>query len=963
MDHPQCRDLLEEGYKLGYFILTDRDQALEVASDELMRIETYATTERKRMNNPETKHHTKIHNSPEQLYQHGILKRSAKQLGQELERDQYLSEDRMLVFFYLLIAFKLYRTNSFRASACIARLLLQLPVHEARCLYEALRPSFRDSDDSEYARQKKLGYDEVVKRLGGRVKTETRAHNDKSFVPHDCPGELRRLAEECWERFTPWTRDKCPLSGQVDDLSQLDPVWESESEAAEQSRMHIVFHCLEKFADMVLDKKTEMLIPQFVLATPGPNLGGPLGQRLSPPPLNLSDHQEAARKLEEARLRRRKTLETLLQCKIDGRVEAEIDLRRESQSMTMTFSAEDDCLEVWANDVLLATYFLPDAETLSEGESMTQFIEIEGGQQLVCNFAVVHDSAGEATSLTAQVKYRETKPLRVAVRLWQCFKYQVAEKYTFELQRKQRDNFNTPLAGKTDDNPWGTPPPHAETPLSATGNSASTRGAALLDPRLWLLQWVGAALAILLLGLFIITSINSAAKLHDIRSVAVLPIATADAAYKYLGAGIPEGIINRLSPLPSLKVVRGSVLDLKRSGRDLNAQAVLTGDLVRQGADLSIRVALVSTADGSHLWERTFVSKLSDPGAVEEEMASKIANALQLNLTGEEQRLLTKRYTLNPEAYHRYLEGRYFWNQRTDENYEKAIDKYDQAIKLDPNFALAYAGKADAYALLYDEPLKRDPARSNAEQFARKAISLDSQLAEPYATLGFLAIFRDQNWAEAEENFNRAKELNRGYETAYHWHAIMLAMLGRFEEALDEIKRAKEIAPRSFPINKDFGEILFYARRYDEAIAQIRQTVEIEPNNDNVETAQLWIRNAYERKGDLESAVRQLELTRTGPEVIAELRQALRQGGENGYWQKRLEILARTDPDSPNRRMRMVFLNAAAGRIEQALSMLKRSVEEDHHDQTVYMKVDPRYDNLRSDPRFTRLLQALKLPM
>ncbi|MBS1790602.1 MAG: protein kinase [Acidobacteria bacterium] len=463
-----------------------------------------------------------------------------------------------------------------------------------------------------------------------------------------------------------------------------------------------------------------------------------------------------------------------------------------------------------------------------------------------------------------------------------------------------------------------------------------------------------------------------------LNSLAVLPLLnqTDDKELEFLCDGITESVITNLSQFrPKLRVLasssvrsyKGREMDPKQAGLELNVHSILTGKVLQQGNLLLIRVELVDTTDGSQLWSATYQQPRADllsidSLAIQGNISGQISEKLRLELTGEEQKLLAKRHTENKEANNLYLQGRVYWNRRKDEDLEQAIALYQHAIQQDKNFALAYAGIADAYALLYDGGAKREAARDKAEQYARMAISLDNQLAEPYSTLGFLEVFRHQNWQQAETYFNRAKELNGAYETAYHWHAIMLAIQGRFTEALDEIRRAKEFAPRSFPINKDQGEILFYARRYDEAIAQLRNTIAAEPKNPNVSEAYSWIRNCYERKGDLQSAINEFKNIGTAPEQIAEIQQAFDRNGANGYWQKRLELrLKNTPPTTPNGRMLHVFSYAAAGETEQAMKLLEQSISEDHHDGTVYLKVDPRFDNLRSHPRFSELLKRVNL--
>lgn len=458
-----------------------------------------------------------------------------------------------------------------------------------------------------------------------------------------------------------------------------------------------------------------------------------------------------------------------------------------------------------------------------------------------------------------------------------------------------------------------------------------------------------------------------------VNSLAVLPLVNVsqDPNTDFLSEGVTETIIGNLAPLrPKLRVLarssvigyKGKEVDPRKVGRELNVRTLLVGRILQQGDLLVIRVELVDTLDGTQLWSEQYERKRADVLAIQEEISQQISEKLRLNLTGEEQKLLTKRNTNNFEAYYLYLNGRYFWNQRSDQSLETAIDFYQRAISLDPNYAQAYAGMADSYALLYDGGPKRDEARRKSELFALKALSLDANLAEAHATLGFIKTFRDWDWTAAEANFKRSLTLNPDYATAHHWYSILLLIQGRLEAASEEIKRAKELEPRSFPINKDIGELLFFERRYDDAIAQFRRTIESEPTNSNVDYAHFFIRNAYDQKGDLEAAIKELHQTSTSQQEIAELKQAFEQGGANKYWQKRLEIRQRNaSPHDPKGRMRLVLAYAAAGNVEQAMPLLEKAINEDRHDGVLYLKTDPRFDNLRSHPRFPELLKQMKL--
>ena len=508
-------------------------------------------------------------------------------------------------------------------------------------------------------------------------------------------------------------------------------------------------------------------------------------------------------------------------------------------------------------------------------------------------------------------------------------------------------------------------------PLTA-GRPAATpapRPRLRMKRRLWPVMAMALLLALGALGFWWWKSRLVTAPLN---SLAVLPLANADnePEMAFLSEGIAESIIRHLSPLrPKLRVLahsaviryRSGEVDPKKLGRELNVRVMLVGSVRRQGDNLVVSVELVDTADNTQLWSEQYQRRRADLQAVQEEISRRISEKLRLNLTGEEERSLATRETENSDAYYAYLNGRYFWNQRSNEGLYKAITYYERAITLDPGYGLAYAGMADAYALLDETGPAQREARVKAEALAKKAIELNSHLAEPYATQGFLRMFQSWAWEEAEACFRRSLEADPGYATAHHWYALLLAIEGRFDQALEEIKRAREVDPRSFPINKDQGEILFYARRYPEAIAQLRAAIEADPANDNVPTAHYWIRNCYEQLGDLDAAIQELTHTATPPDQIAEFREALSRG-PTAYWQKRLEIGARrAKPDQPDGRIRLVYLHAASGNLERAISLLEQSVRQDHHDGVMYLKVDPRFDPLRHQERFAALLQEMNL--
>jgi tetratricopeptide (TPR) repeat protein len=252
------------------------------------------------------------------------------------------------------------------------------------------------------------------------------------------------------------------------------------------------------------------------------------------------------------------------------------------------------------------------------------------------------------------------------------------------------------------------------------------------------------------------------------------------------------------------------------------------GSVQKSGERIRVTVQLLNVYDGILRWAEKFDEKFTDIFGVEDSISEQVAKALAPKLTGEEKRLLAKRYTENTNAYAAYLKGRYFFEKRTTEGCKKGIQYFQQAIEADPNYALAYAGVADCYITL--STLLPSPEWSpNAEKAALSALDLDAELAEPHASLGRIKSHR-WDWSGSEEEFKVAIELNPNYASAHAWYAIYLGELGRYDEALAEIKRAQALDPISLIINTQFGSLLYVSRRYDEAVEQFRKTLDIDPD-------------------------------------------------------------------------------------------------------------------------------------
>ena len=359
------------------------------------------------------------------------------------------------------------------------------------------------------------------------------------------------------------------------------------------------------------------------------------------------------------------------------------------------------------------------------------------------------------------------------------------------------------------------------------------------------------------------------------RSIAVLPLKnlTDDPANEYFSDGMTESLISALSKIEGLKVIsRGSVFrfkgketDPREVGRQLGVASVLEGSVRRSGDSVRVAARLVSTDDGRVLWASdTQDHTLGDIFALQDEVARRVVAGLRLKLGQEGEQRLAKRYTDNVEAYQAYLKGRYFWNKRTEEGFGKAITYFQQAIEIDPNYALAYAGLADSYilkrvfALLRPgETLQQMEAKGRAA--AEKALEMDDTLAEAHTSLGLIKILTETDDAGIEREFRRAIELNPNYATAHHWYAHHLKDVGRFDEALAEIRRALEIDPQSLVINSDVGIIYTTGRQYDQAIEHFKKTMEMDPSYPDAHSMLGW---TYVHKRMYPEAIAEFEKAR-----------------------------------------------------------------------------------------------------
>ena len=456
-------------------------------------------------------------------------------------------------------------------------------------------------------------------------------------------------------------------------------------------------------------------------------------------------------------------------------------------------------------------------------------------------------------------------------------------------------------------------------------------------------------------------------------SLAVLPFvnASSDPSAEYLSDGITETLIGRLSQIPNLKVMarstvfryKGSNLDPQTLGHDLNVRAVLTGRVLQRGEMLTIRMDLMNVADGTEIWGEQYNRKFSDVLAVQEDISREVSEKLELRLTGETKVRLAKQPTENIEAYQLYLEGRYHWNKRSEDGFRKAVEYFQQATEKDPRYALAFAGLADSYVLLGEYRLMpSQEAFPKAREAAAKALGLEDTLAEAHASLADVKVDYDWDWPGAEQEFQRAIELNPDYPTAHQWYAEYLSEMGRHAQALAESEQARKLDPHSLIISAGVGKILFEAERTDEAIAQLKKTMAVEPNFAH---AHSYLGKAYLRRQMFSEAVAETEraaaLSGRIADYLGGLGHAYARAGRTADAHRVLDELKQRSTQRYVSWRDIAVIDAGLGEKDEAFAALEKAYEM-HDSGIVFMKVDPLFDPLRSDPRFPALLRRIGLP-
>jgi serine/threonine protein kinase len=447
-------------------------------------------------------------------------------------------------------------------------------------------------------------------------------------------------------------------------------------------------------------------------------------------------------------------------------------------------------------------------------------------------------------------------------------------------------------------------------------------------------------------------------------SIAVLPFAdlSPQKDQEYFCDGLAEELINRLANIENLRVparasafsFKGKNLDIQEVGEKLNVEMVLDGSVRKAMNKLRITVELVKAADGYPIWSKIYERNVEDTFALQDEISLAIVDNLKIKLLGEEKTNLVKRYTENIEAYDLYLKGRYFWNKRTEEDTNKSVEYFEQAIDIDPAFALAYAGLADCY-IIYGAWgfLSPKEAYSDAKKAALKALEIDDLLAEAHNALAYVKHIYDWDQPGAEEDFKHAIALNPSYATAHQFYAEFLVAMGRNDEAIVEFKRAKELDPLSLIINAISGWPYRREGMYDKAIEHYKKTLEMDPD---FRPAHSYLAHVYRKMGMYEEALKEYKwlnnLTGMGL-TYAEM-------GKTAEANKVLNKLREQSKHRYVSAFDMASICFTIGENDQGFHWLEKSYEDREYDMTS-LKVNPLFDNVRSDPRFKALLKKLNL--
>jgi TolB-like protein/DNA-binding winged helix-turn-helix (wHTH) protein/tetratricopeptide (TPR) repeat protein len=540
-----------------------------------------------------------------------------------------------------------------------------------------------------------------------------------------------------------------------------------------------------------------------------------------------------------------------------------------------------------------------------------------------------------------------------------------------------------------DESPWSAPsftPQQPESQKQATPTTEDPATAPALSPSS-IQQGVKGRRRLIIVGIVAIAlfAVALAWRYHatqtgtsDVRqstSVVVLPLEnlSGDQEQDYFADGMTDDLIANLAKIRSLRVISRSTAmaykhtrkPLSEIARELHVDAVVEGTVLRAGDRVRITAELVQVSTDRHLWAETYESQMGDVLALQNRVSSAIVNEIRVNLSPQDRARLARNPAVAPEAYENYLKGRFYWNRRTDENLHRAIGYFENATKQDTQYALAYAGLSDCYAVIGAAIFGTMPAGEaapKARQAAQRALDIDPTLAEAETSLATVKFNYDWDWAGAEEGYQHAIQLNPSYATAYQRYSLLLTAMGRFQEGFGQIDKARELDPLSFSINFSLGWRLYLARQYDRAIVQLRNTLEMDPS---YELPHLILGQAYEEQGAFDLAIPELrkavELSHGTPLMLSALAHAYARSGQRAEAQQLLTQLEAASKQQYVSPYYLAIVYVGLGEKEKALSLLETALT-DRSNGLIFMAVEPELDPIRSDPRFIALERKLRLP-
>jgi TolB-like protein/DNA-binding winged helix-turn-helix (wHTH) protein/Flp pilus assembly protein TadD len=522
--------------------------------------------------------------------------------------------------------------------------------------------------------------------------------------------------------------------------------------------------------------------------------------------------------------------------------------------------------------------------------------------------------------------------------------------------------------------PPAEPVPASRDLTEAKSDVDLSKNTVLFERVRWTIPWKRFALAVLLvLGLFTVWMLRPKnGPSPVIRSLAVLPLENLshDPSQDYFADGMTDELITELGQISELRVIsrtsvmtyKGARKSLPQIARELNVDAVVEGTVLLSGDQVRITLQLIQAPADRHLWAQSYEGDVRQTLALQRQVARAIAEEIHIELTSHERDVLKNVKAVNPDAYEAYLKGRYFWNKRTADGMKKAIDYFNQAIEKDPNYAQAYAGLTDSYALAGDWKygvLAPKEAYPKAKAAAIRAIALDSTLGEAHISLAFCLDGFDWDFASAGREFTQGIELSPGYATGYDWYGWHLAALGRNDEAVAEVKKAASLDPLSLIISSDLAEELLVAHRYEEATEQAQKTINMDsffaPAHYVLGQVFVQKRMYQEAVAELQKAI---ELSEGSTAFTANLAYAYAASGRRNEAVKILNDLKNRSQNGFSNAPEIALVYVGLDQKDQAMAWLEEAFEERF---SPWVLMRPAFDPLRSDPRFQDLLHRIGL--